>query len=65
MIENEALKDKHEAQRRMAQEAGYNIRTLEKNAHEIALQLEKEYGVKLKYGDSHGGYLEPLIKNAA
>ncbi|MCX7044407.1 MAG: hypothetical protein NTX50_02835 [Candidatus Sumerlaeota bacterium] len=65
MIENEALNDKYQAQKRLAEEAGYDIATLDENVHKIALQLAEKYGVTLKYADSQGGYLEPLIKDAA
>ena len=58
---NEILAEKERVQKKLAEEANYDISTLAKNTHEAVLRIEQQYHLKFKYADVEGGYLEPTV----
>ncbi len=52
MIDTLILDEKHEAQKRLTEEAGNDIETYFKNCHQNVLEMCKEYGVKIRYSAS-------------
>jgi len=49
MITNEILEEKWRTQKRMAEEAGYNVRKYARNVHRTVEKLVEEHGLKLRY----------------
>ena len=60
MITTPLLEEKERVQRKLAEEAQYDVRKYMENTHKIVLEAQKKYGLTLKYGDRKGGTLEPL-----
>ncbi|EDN66477.1 hypothetical protein BGP_6027 [Beggiatoa sp. PS] len=65
MITTPLLEEKERVQRKLAEEAQYDVRKYDvrkymENTHKIVLEAQKKYGLTLKYGDRKGGTLEPL-----
>nr|VFK24380.1 MAG: hypothetical protein BECKMB1821G_GA0114241_100826 [Candidatus Kentron sp. MB] len=61
MITSPILEEKYRVQRKLSEEAGYDVRKYAELCHKILAETEAEYGLKFKYGQREGGYLEPLI----
>ncbi len=51
MITNHLLEAKYRAQRRLAEEAGYDLQKYSDNAHQRVLQVEQEYRIKFTYAE--------------
>nr|VFK80613.1 MAG: hypothetical protein BECKSD772D_GA0070982_113311 [Candidatus Kentron sp. SD] len=61
MITSPILEEKYRVQKKLAEEAGYDVRKYTELCRKIVAEAEAEYGLKFKYGKREGGYLEPLI----
>nr|VFK68190.1 MAG: hypothetical protein BECKUNK1418G_GA0071005_12118 [Candidatus Kentron sp. UNK]VFK73007.1 MAG: hypothetical protein BECKUNK1418H_GA0071006_115612 [Candidatus Kentron sp. UNK] len=61
MITSPILEEKYRVQRKLTEEAGYDVRKYAELCHKIAIDAAEKYGLTLKYGQREGGYLEPLI----
>nr|VFJ89661.1 MAG: hypothetical protein BECKH772B_GA0070898_1000610 [Candidatus Kentron sp. H]VFJ96327.1 MAG: hypothetical protein BECKH772A_GA0070896_1010210 [Candidatus Kentron sp. H]VFK03688.1 MAG: hypothetical protein BECKH772C_GA0070978_1014010 [Candidatus Kentron sp. H] len=61
MITSPILEEKYRVQRKLSEEAGYDVRKYAELCHKIAVEAAAKYGLTLKYGRREGGYLEPLI----
>ncbi len=64
MITNDLLQAKYEAQRRLDEAAEHDLTRYIENAHKIALETEKKYGLTFKYGNIEGQHLESQRKTA-
>ncbi len=51
MITNHLLEAKYKAQRRLTEEAGYDLQRYSENAHQRVLEVEQEYHVKFIYAE--------------
>jgi len=62
MITNHLLEESYHTQKRLVEESGYDMKKYSEIIHQIALDAQEKYGIKLKYGDIKGG-TEPLWKS--
>ncbi|ETW98882.1 MAG: hypothetical protein ETSY1_16950 [Candidatus Entotheonella factor] len=60
MITNPILEEKYKVQRKLDEEAGYDVRRYIENVHTLTLDVEDKYGFKFKYGHIHSARIEPL-----
>jgi hypothetical protein len=60
MMTNPVLETKYRTQRQLDEEAGHDLRNYMNNAHQIACEVERQYGFKFKYGSLQGGKREAL-----
>jgi hypothetical protein len=58
MTTNHILETKYKVQKQLAEEAGYNMRKYVENTHKAVREIEKEYGIKLKYAEPLGDRLD-------
>lgn len=49
MIKSELLEEKWRTQRKMAEEAGYDIKKMLDNAEKIVQEMVEKQGIKLRY----------------
>nr|VFK30696.1 MAG: hypothetical protein BECKMB1821G_GA0114241_106919 [Candidatus Kentron sp. MB]VFK34257.1 MAG: hypothetical protein BECKMB1821I_GA0114274_106618 [Candidatus Kentron sp. MB]VFK76617.1 MAG: hypothetical protein BECKMB1821H_GA0114242_106520 [Candidatus Kentron sp. MB] len=61
MMTSPILEEKYRIQKKLAEEAGYDVRKYAELCRKIVAETEAEYGLKFKYGEREGGYLEPLV----
>nr|VFJ58457.1 MAG: hypothetical protein BECKDK2373C_GA0170839_106518 [Candidatus Kentron sp. DK] len=61
MITSPILEEKYRVQRKLTEEAGYDVRKYAELCHKIAVEAAAEYGLTLKYGRREGGELEPVV----
>nr|VFK13906.1 MAG: hypothetical protein BECKLPF1236B_GA0070989_105321 [Candidatus Kentron sp. LPFa]VFK66197.1 MAG: hypothetical protein BECKUNK1418G_GA0071005_108216 [Candidatus Kentron sp. UNK]VFK71808.1 MAG: hypothetical protein BECKUNK1418H_GA0071006_108216 [Candidatus Kentron sp. UNK] len=57
MITSPILQEKYRVQRKLAEEAGYDVRKHFELCRKIVAETEAEYGLKFKYGKREGGEL--------
>ncbi len=57
MVTNELLEAKYQAQRRLNEQAGRDLRAYAKKVHEVVQAVEKKHGLKFRY--------EPVKKKVA
>jgi hypothetical protein len=50
MITNPLLEEVYRTQKRLVEEANYDMNQYTKNAQAMVLEIQKKYGLKLKYG---------------
>nr|VFK53879.1 MAG: hypothetical protein BECKTUN1418F_GA0071002_10311 [Candidatus Kentron sp. TUN]VFK55697.1 MAG: hypothetical protein BECKTUN1418E_GA0071001_10321 [Candidatus Kentron sp. TUN]VFK64315.1 MAG: hypothetical protein BECKTUN1418D_GA0071000_12558 [Candidatus Kentron sp. TUN] len=56
MITSPILEEKYRVQKKLAEEAGYDVCKYSELCRKIVTEAEAEYGVKFKYGQREGGY---------
>nr|VFJ69116.1 MAG: hypothetical protein BECKFM1743A_GA0114220_104994 [Candidatus Kentron sp. FM]VFJ69953.1 MAG: hypothetical protein BECKFM1743C_GA0114222_105384 [Candidatus Kentron sp. FM]VFK18192.1 MAG: hypothetical protein BECKFM1743B_GA0114221_105304 [Candidatus Kentron sp. FM] len=61
MITSPILEEKYRVQKKLSEEAGYDVRKYAELCHKIAVEAAAKYGLTLKYGQREGGYLEPVV----
>nr|VFJ69333.1 MAG: hypothetical protein BECKDK2373C_GA0170839_12141 [Candidatus Kentron sp. DK] len=61
MITSPILEEKYRVQRKLTEEAGYDIRKYVELSHKRAAEAAEKYGLTLKYGQRKGGELEPVV----
>ena len=61
MITSPILEEKYRVQKKLAEEADYDVRKYTELCHKIVAETEAEYGLKFKYGQREGGELEPVV----
>nr|VFJ64491.1 MAG: hypothetical protein BECKDK2373B_GA0170837_113715 [Candidatus Kentron sp. DK] len=61
MITTLILEEKYRVQRKLTEEAGYDVRKYTELCHKIVAETEAEYGLKFKYGRREGGEMEPMV----
>ena len=60
MMTNPVLETKYRTQRQLDEEAEHDVRNYMKNSHQIASEVERQYGFKFKYGSLQGGRIKVL-----
>jgi hypothetical protein len=60
MMTNPVLETKYRTQRQLDEEAEHDVRKYMKNSHQIASEVERQYGFKFKYGSLQGGRIKVL-----
>jgi hypothetical protein len=60
MMTNPVLETKYRTQRQLDEEAEHDVRNYMKNMHQIACEVEREYGFKFQYGSLQGGERKAL-----
>lgn len=49
------------ANRKLAEESGYDVRKYAKPCHKMAVDATAKYGLTLKYGKIAGGEMKPVV----
>jgi len=62
MITNHLLEEKDRIQRKLAQEAQYDVFRYMENTRRIVLEAQEKYRLKLKYVNLQGGTLKPTCR---
>jgi len=65
MITNHLLEEKDRIQKKLAQEAQYDVFQYMENTHKIVQEAQEKYGLKLKYVNLQGGTLKPFLEMSA
>mgnify|MGYP003572040213 CR=1 FL=1 len=62
MITNPLLEEVYYTQKRLVEEANYDMSKYSENVQKMVLEIQKKYGLKLKYGQikKHVGWTEVL-----
>lgn len=59
MIGSALLKEKHETQKRLDEQANHDLKQYCRNAHHNVEELAEKLGFDIRYGDIKGGFLTP------
>ncbi len=49
MITNHLLQEKHKTQKRLSEEAQYDVHKYAEKMHNVTLDVQERYGIKFKY----------------
>jgi len=65
MITNPILAEKDRVQMALAERAGYDVHKYSELIHQIVLDMQAQYGLKLNYVVRKDGLFQPLTQPAA
>jgi hypothetical protein len=61
MIISPLLTEKDRVQIELVEESGYDMNKYSELVHRLFLEVQEQYGLKFKYADRAGGFIQPAV----